>query len=151
MPEQDQATEQAEELVPIHRLPISIQREWSHWAYANKWRRCDGCWTWSMLFIDFDASYNAIHQHPMITVIEGVRSVANHDPKHMCKECKAHKLCCHGCISTVHVLRNFVQMMQDITRIPLFKRQPALMMKVARFVIEPDKVHKQRSSATGKQ
>ena len=69
----------------------------------------------------------------------------------LCKECKADKLCCHGCISTVHVLRNFVQMMQDITRIPLFKRQPALMMKVARFVIEPDKVHKQRSSATGKQ
>jgi len=115
-----------------------------------------------MLFIDFDASYNAIHQHPMITVIEGVRSVANHDPKHMCKECKAYKLCYQGVqgvqgvqgdisTDTVYVLRNFVKMMKDITRISLFIRHPTLMMNVARFIVDPDRVHKQRSSAPGKQ
>jgi hypothetical protein len=91
MTEQGRATGQAEELVPIQRLSIRIQEYWWHWAYQNKWRRCDGCWTWGMLFSDFDASYTAMHQHPMTTVIEGVRSVTKHDPKHMCKACNAHK------------------------------------------------------------
>ena len=151
MTEQDRATGQAEELVPIQRLSIRIQEDWWHWAYQNKWRRCDGCWTWSMLFVDFDASHTAMHQYPMTTVIERVRSVTKHDPKHMCKACNAYTLCYGGDISVVYALRRCVQILQDLIRHPLFIRHPTLMMNVARFIVDPDRVHKQRSSAPGKQ
>ena len=63
-----------------------------------------------MLFSDFDASYTAMHQHPMTTVIEGVRSVTKHDPKHMCKACNAHKLCYHGDIKNREHLSPAAQM-----------------------------------------
>ena len=151
MAEQDRETGQAEELVPIHRLSIHIQEHWSHWAYQDKWRQCDGCWTWSMLFVDFDASHTAMHQYPMTTVIERVRSVTKHDPKHMCKACNAYTLCYDGDILTVYALRRCVQILQDLTRHPLFIRHPTLMMNVARFIVDPDRVHQQRSSAFGKQ
>ena len=100
-----------------------------------------------MLFSDFDQSYTAMHQHPMTTVIERVRSVTKLDPKHMCKACNAHKLCYHGDILTVYVLRHFGQRMHEITRHPFFILHMSVMMNVASFIIETDHVKLQRFRA----
>jgi len=103
--QEDQDTKQSEELVPFQRLPNAIQKSWSHWYYQNKWRQCDGCRTWGMLFHNFDQSYTTMRQHPVTTVTQRVRSVTNHDSKHMCKACNAHKFFYDDEIDAVYVLR----------------------------------------------
>ena len=141
--QEDQDTKQAEELVPIQRLPIVIQKSWRHWAYQNKWRQCDGCRTWGMLFRNFDQSHTTMRQHPVTTVAQRVRSVTKHDSKHMCKACNAHKFFYDGEIDAVYLLRRVAtNIMHEMTGNP--SDITSVMMNVASFLVPIDDVEIQK-------
>ena len=136
--QEDQDTEQTEELVPIQRLPIVIQKSWRHWSFYKKWRQCDGCRAWCMLFRNSHQRLTAMRKHPVTTVSCLVRSVSERDSKHMCKECNAHKFLYDGEIDAVYVLRQWGHRMHEMTGNPFFILHditPA-MMNVASFFFQ---------------
>ena len=144
--QEDQDTKQSEELVPFQRLPNAIQKSWSHWYYQNKWRQCDGCRTWGMLFCNFDKSHTTMRQHPVTTVAQRVRSVTKHDSKHMCKACNAHKFFYDGEIDAVYLLRRVATNIMHETNIVTgnLRDITSVMMNVASFLVPIDDVEIQK-------
>ena len=128
-------------LVTLPNLPNVIQTEWWNLAYADRWRRCDGCSAWSML-VDGDARHISTSEHPMTTVLQIACPVSDHDPKVMCKECNG--IADHFCIATdpkvmckVYQLRRLMKIISQASDSPTKKaQQQALMMTVADFIVE---------------
>ena len=151
--QEDQGTEQTEELVPIQRLTIVIQNSWWHWSYEHKWRQCDGCRTWCMLFCNFPKTHTAMRQHPVTTVAERVRSVSKRDSKHMCKACNTHKFLYDGEHDSVYVLRQWGHIMHAITGKPFWISHDItrVTMNVASFFlpIGPEQLQIFRDSRDG--
>ena len=129
-------------LVTCQDLPNVIQAEWWNLAYEDRWRRCAGCSTWSMLF-DGDAGHISTSEYPLTTVVQSACPVTDHDPKVMCKECN--EIADHFCIDAtdpkvmckVYQLRRLMKIISQASDSPTKKaQQQALMMKVADFIVE---------------
>ena len=94
-----------------------------------------------------------MRQHPVTTVTQRVRSVTNHDSKHMCKACNAHKFYYDGEIDAVYLLRrvamnimqrNDVLCVEMLVAMNISNDITSVMMNVASFLVAIDDVHLQK-------